>query len=260
MTAVIKSSQWLGLNKHLIAQFFEVDSDGNRIDQDMTVEAPLIDGNFEATFNWQSAFENAGEETKAPTLAAAFQSGSMTEEASTVGGWIDSGVKFFTGKDAGAKDALGGKLKQYEGKTGITKLNSVQVFTGMPPIKIPITILFRAWRDAREEVETPFDQMMKWALPVKLADKGLLARLVNSGAEGDSLLFPSTVPTLIGMKYKNRLYSPMVIESIGYPMTSPIEKDGNFTELSVQITLATLAAYDRDDWDRVNTGYGAKPA
>lgn len=250
----VKSSHWLGLNKHLIAQFFEVDSDGNRVDQDMTVEAPLVDGNFEATFNWQSAFENSGAETKAPTLSAGFQSGEMKEQASAVGGFVDDGFRFFTGSGVGAEDTLNDSLSKYEGKTGITKLNSVQVFTGMPPIKIPITILFRAWRDAREEVETPFDQMMKWSLPKQLADKGLLARLAEENNGNESLIFPSTVPSLIGMKYKNRLYSPMVIESIGYPMTSPIEKDGNFTELSVQITLATLAAYDRSDWDRVNAG------
>jgi len=252
--AEVLTSEWLGLNKHLIAQFFEVDSNGNRLDQNITVEAPLTDGNFEATFNWQSAFENSGAETKAPTLSAMFQSGEMTEIGSTIGGGIDGISKFATGSGLGAKDSLSGKLKQYEGKTGITKLNSIQVFTGMPPIKIPITILFRAWRNAKDEVESPFDQMMKWALPVQLADRGMLARMAKKRKPGESLIYPSTVPALIGMKYKNRLYSPMVIESIGYPMTSPIEQEGNFVELSVQITLATLAAYDRRDWDKVNRG------
>lgn len=248
----IKSSQWLGLNPNLIAQFFEVDSDGNRVDQDMTVEAPLIDGNFEATFNWQSPFENSSPETTAPTLAADLQSGQLQKELSAV---AKAGDKL-TGGFFDLQDKVDGVLDDSKGRTGITKLNSIQVFTGMQPIKIPITILFRAWRDARQEVETPFDQLMQWSLPVKLADKGMLARLAEESKEGESLIFPSAVPALIGMKYKNRLYSPMVIESIGYPMTSPIEKNGNFTELSVQITLATLAAYDRSDWDRVN---GVKP-
>jgi len=31
----------------------------------------------------------------------------------------------------------------------------------------------------------------------------------------------------------------------------------SFTALSAQLTLATLAAYDRSDWDRVNAGEAA---
>ena len=122
----------------------------------------------------------------------------------------------------------------------------MQVFTGMPPIKIPITILLRAWKDANEEVEKPFDQLMKWALPVDLAEGGFLTRATND--DDRNLAYPSTAPVMIAMKYKNRLYSPMVIESIGYPLTSPIEANGKFIELSVQITLATLTAIDRGDW------------
>jgi len=245
----VKGSDWLGLNKHLIASFFEVDSSGNRINQDVTVEAPIVDGNFEATLNWQSPFEGAGPESSAPTFTAMLQSGNAQH--------VLSPVSDFIGKVSGGlidlKEQTDAALAGVEGKTGITKLNSVQVFTGMPPIKIPITILFRAWQDANKEVETPFDQMMKWSLPVELADSGMLRELIKQGDLQD-IMFPSTVPTLIGMKYKNRLYSPMVIESIGFPLTSSIEQNGKFTELSVQLTLATLAAYDRSDWDRVNAG------
>ncbi|MFK5950336.1 MAG: hypothetical protein QM500_16380 [Methylococcales bacterium] len=273
MTAVVKTSVWDGLNPHLIASFFEVDNQGNRLNQDLTVKAPIIDGNFEATLNWQSAFEHSGAETKFPTLSAGFQSGAAQQELTSAGGYVDSTAnsaknifRKFTGTEVldksgkvipvtggiGAKKAVGSLLSNVNGKSGITKYNSMQVFTGMPPIKIPITILLRAWADANKEVESPFDQLMQWALPVKLADGGFLTRVAKGGIA--NALYPTTVPTMIGMIYKTRFYSPLVIESIGYPITSPIDKNGKFVELSVQITLATLTAIDRDDWADINAG------
>ena len=59
-------------------------------------------------------------------------------------------------KDGGAvQQKSNDLLKQFEGRTGITKLNSTQVFTGMPPVKIQVTALLRAWRDSASEVEAP---------------------------------------------------------------------------------------------------------
>lgn len=54
------------------------------------------------------------------------------------------------------------------------------------------------------------------------------------------------------MHYKGLLFSPLVIESIGMPLSSPIAvtKSGNagFAELLVPMTLCSLAALHRDDW------------
>ena len=61
---------------------------------------------------------------------------------------------------------------------------------------------------------------------------------------------PSKSPTRIAMKYKGRIYSPLVIESIGQPMTSPIDKNGRYVELAIPMTLCTLTALDRNDWAR----------
>jgi hypothetical protein len=69
---------------------------------------------------------------------------------------------------------------------------------------------------------------------------------------------PSKAPTKIAMKYKGRIYSPLVIESIGLPLNSPINvKNGNlegFTELLVPMTLCSLTAIDRADWTRSGDG------
>jgi hypothetical protein len=40
-----------------------------------------------------------------------------------------------------------------------------------------------------------------------------------------------------------------VIESIGHPLVLPRSKDGEMLSASVQLTLATLTAWGKDDYD-----------
>jgi len=241
-------SLWDGLNPNLIASFYEVDSNGDQQGETI-VKAPLTEANFEATFNWQSPFENTGAESGLPTVTAMLQSGAIQP-------YID-GLS-----DDGIIGTFKNKLNEYAGsvksKTGITKLNSTQVFTGMPPIKIPVTLIFRAWRNSVEEVENPVDQLMKWALPKTLAGDGTFISRTGDAVTGDGsaldVLLPSSTPTMIGMHYKNKLYAPLVIESINMPINSQIDRDGNFVELLIPMTLATLTAIDANDWDNLS-GY-----
>ena len=101
-------------------------------------------------------------------------------------------------------------------------------------------------------MEAPFNKLMEWALPIELSKDGsLLARSIET-AKGDKgyldALMPSAAPTRIAMVHKGRIFSPLVIESIGMPMSSPVDKDGRFVELAVPMTLCTLTAIDRRDW------------
>ena len=67
-------------------------------------------------------------------------------------------------------------------------------------------------------------------------------------------LLPSQSPTMIGMTYKGRTYAPLVIESIGYPISSPINSEGHFVEMTVRMMLCSLAAIDRGDWLQMKSG------
>ncbi|MBL8473800.1 MAG: hypothetical protein JNM98_18565 [Rhodocyclaceae bacterium] len=246
----VLSSIWDGLSPHLIASFYEVaktDSGAwDRIDgktDPVTVLAPLTDANMEITLNWQSPFEQAGPESKAPALMAMLQSGALQPVVDAVLG---------KSKDGGPQQRSNDFLRQFEGRTGITQLNSTQVFNGMPPVKITVTALFRAWRDGRTEVEAPFNKLMEWALPVELSKDGsILARAADT-AKGEmgyvEALMPSRAPTRVAMRYKNRVFSPLVIESIGMPLSSPVNGWGDFVELAVPMTLCTLTAIDRKYW------------
>jgi len=244
------TSLWDGLSSHLIASFYEVaktgeDSWGTIEGQTdpVAVRAPLTDANMEMVLNWQSPFEQSGPESRAPTMMAMLQSGMFQPV-------IDAMP--FNGKKEGEPYQPTEAIELFRGRTGLTKLNSTQVFNGMPPVKITVTALFRAWRDAAQEVEAPVNKLMEWALPIELSHDGpMLARLMQL-ARGNmgrvETLMPSKSPTCIAMEYKNRLFSPLVIESIGMPLNSPVNGDGRFVQLAVPMTLCTLTAIDRKDW------------
>ncbi|ANE54427.1 MULTISPECIES: hypothetical protein [Methylomonas] len=241
------TSDWGALSPHLIASFWEVDREGNKKQGSNTVVQAAVtdDASLEVTLNWQSPFEQAGPETKAPTLFAMLQSGLASDIFDKLG--FD--------KQADSNSKATRLLQQFEGRTGITQLNSVQVFNGMPPAKIQMTLLFRAWRDPVSEVETPFNQLMEWALPIELAKDSTLLTNAFEALKGSKdwieAVLPSQAPTLLAFHYKGRTFAPMVIESISQPLTAPTSKDGKFVELSVPVTLATLAAIDRKYWQSI---------
>lgn len=238
------SSLWDGLSPHLIATFYEVDREGKRPKgtEDITVKAPILDGTFSVSLQWQSPFENSGAESKAPMLISMLQSGALQPMVDSLGGM---GIKV----DTKSKDFL----KGFASRTGITKLNSTQVFSGMPPLDIQCTLLFRAWRDPKVEVIQPIDQLMYWLLPQELADQStLLSRAADyvSGKEKEmiNVLLPSKSPVMVAMNYKGRTYSPMVIESISNDLAAPVDKNGDYVSLSIPIKLNSLTAIDKNDW------------
>lgn len=256
------SSKWDGLSPHLIASFYVVKKNGQTWDRAegkdglMTVKAPLMDANIDITLNWQSPFESAGPESKAPMLMAMLQAGVLQP-------MVDAIMSPSEGDQKGGGDAQKKSnefLKQFEGRTGITKLNSTQVFSGMPPVKIQATALFRAWSDPASEVEAPMNQLIEWALPKALAKDSTILSNAAEAAQGKKgyieALMPSEAPVTIAMKYKGRLYSPLVIESVGVPISSPIDSGGNFIEMALPLTLCSLTAIDREDWANGKTGAG----
>ncbi len=256
----ILSSQWDGLSSYLIARIFPVDHDGNR-QGDVEVRAPVTEALLEGTFQWQSSFEGAGTESKAPALSAMLQSGAIQPLMNVLSDSVLS--KNSQAENNALSDSMNSThaaMSEFRGRTGITKLNSTQIFSGMAPMKITGNLLFRAYSDPRNEVEAPYTQLMKWALPEELARDGvltLIARRVQSGSatlkEYLKDLMPSQAPTMVGFQYKRRYFTPMVIESLNEPLSSPITQDGYYASMQVPITLSTLTALDQNDWISVST-------
>lgn len=237
------SSEWGGLSPHLIATLYEVDIDGKRVDENVTVKAPLVgSATLSMQLNWQSPFESSGAESKAPMLMAMLQSGTLIP-------FIDAMPMLDSKLKADAKTML----KDLSGRNGLTRLNSTQTFSGMPPLDYPITLFFRAWKDPAIEVMKPFNQLIAWALPQKLAGQStLLSRAADyvSGKEKDlvNVLLPSKNPVMLAINYAGITIKPVVIESISYETLSPKDENGDFVSLEVQVKINSLTAIDKDDW------------
>lgn len=249
----IVGSLWDGLNQHLLGQIYKLKKNGELWEQDSS--APMVVGalqeaSMEVALNWQSPFESSGTESQAPALAAMLQSGALQPLITALGGDSTDGAA------AGVRDKANAYLSNFEGRTGITKLNSTQVFNGMQPLKITCTLLLRAWRDPMAEVEKPMAQLMEWLLPQQLSKDGsVIARGINTakGAEGGmvEMLMPSLAPVPVALRYKNRLYRDMVIESATLPLDSPIDAKGNFVQIAMPLTFCSRTAIDHRDWKAI---------
>ncbi|QLG96714.1 hypothetical protein HZF02_32880 (plasmid) [Pseudomonas yamanorum] len=247
-------SDWGTLSPLLLGRIFVCDSKGvPDINEYEGVYGPMEEGTFEATFNWQSPFENMGPETKAPALTAMIQSGALVPVINALQAVNpDPNGKIGSMLDAGA-DKLKSAVRELEGRTGITKLNSRQVFSGMPPVRMNFSIDFRALTNAAKEVEAPLQRLLEWVFPQELAEEGILSEVLQTSRDVDSFikaLFPSRAPKLLGLTYAGKTFSPMVVESISYSLTAPKDSRGNFTNLTVQVNMATLTALDRPDIKR----------
>lgn len=247
----VLSSDWSGLSRHLIANFYPVRRvvDGNKVwwerePNSTEVQAPLTDGTIEQTANWTSPFENQQADAKLSSVSALLQMNGLQPILNSIAGM------FGNGSVVGDKISSTGKaLATLAGRTAVTKLNSMQIFSGMPPLKITATAHFRALMDADKEVRQPMDQLMSWTLPKKLSSQGLVGNAVDAEQElGWKTLYPSEAPQIIAMSYADCLFMPMVIENMPTPLTGPRDKDGRLLSASLTFTLGSLTALDKDDW------------
>ncbi|MCK2122132.1 hypothetical protein [Pseudomonas sp. PNPG3] len=247
-------SDWGNLSPLLLARVFVCDSKGVADMQEFAgVYGAMTEGAVSIQQNWQSPFENTGPETKAPALAGMLQSGSLVPVLNA----LQAISPFKDGAISDALNASSDKLKtvmrDLEGRTGITKLNSRQVFSGMPPVKFTATIRFRAVANAQKEVMAPLARLSEWIFPQMLAEDGILSEVLQTTKDVDSFikaLFPSIAPKLLGLTYGGSTYAPVVIENLDYPLDGPKDGNGNFIDLPVQISFATLTALDRADIKR----------
>lgn len=234
----VLSPNLLGLSDHTVATFFEVQrGQGGWIQKAGTavVKAPLSECSLELQANWESRFEESGVDSQAPNATALAQSGQATDMARLLDNTLGTSFADY--------------VANFEGRSSVTKLNSTQTFSGMPPAQLQVSALFRAWRDPQAEVETPINQLAAWLLPKYLAaDGSIIQRLINQPLSAATLM-PSLTPSFVGMIYKRRSYYPLVIESLTDPLDSPSYRDGSRVHATVSMTFATLAALDRKDWE-----------
>lgn len=260
-----EGSDWGYLSKHLIARLYACNADGIALDTELLgVTGPVSDLTFEAAMGWQSPFETITPDAKAPVLMGMLQSGSIVPVLNAIQAVVPgSAGDSLLGQSADVARRL---AKDLEGRTGITKLNSRQIFSGMPPLKLSFTLYFRATTDAENEVVAPYQRLLEWALPQSLSDSSLLANGITgaSGVATDvvantesaaskfiKIMFPSMAPMMVGFIYGNNRYPAMVIETVSAPLDGPMDSLGRPIYRAVQIGLSTLTALDRNDVKRM---------
>jgi hypothetical protein len=248
----VLQSDWTGLSPHLIARFYPVmrTDPGNgkpstwvRVPDSVEVRAPITEASIEGTFNWTSPFENTGADQSFSAISAMLQTGALAP----ILGFISQSLADVPGGSylQPSVESVRNAAKGLEGKSSVTKLNSTQVFNGAPPMKVSLTVHFRALKDARAEVERPLNQLMSWAVPQELAADGPVLTLARLG---DPSLYPSKIPQIIGMQYADMQLLPLVIESAPYPLGGPRDKNGTLLSAQSALQLSTLSALDARDW------------
>lgn len=248
MPRLVLSSEVGQLHSSLLADLFACDEDGRILVDSPIVRCIVPIGGLQeqATLNWNQPFEQSGAESKVPAIAALLQTGQISQIANTVLGNLLSA----DASKAASESATLKLLDDLKGRTGITKLNSRQVFSGMPPIRLTATFQFRAWGSTAREVEAPIEQIKQWGYLKKLSTESRILGLgsaIGSLSVSDAVLaaFPSEIPSLMGMMYGGNNYSPLVIESIGDPLAVGRDEQGRVM-VELQVELATLTAQDRD--------------
>ena len=256
--AQTSQTQWGSLSQGLLAEIFplkKVNTEGGKFhferDGQVSVMALLTEGQIEFSNNYTTPFESANPETRLPNMMAMIQSGQMLSGLAQAfgGGYFQKALEVSGMSDIIDKGAK--LLESLEGRTSLTKINSTEIYVSSSPLKIPLTLVLRAWADARTEVEDPIALLESWTLPEYLHDQSLLVGLANSGGDGGGFLnsiWPSKVPPFVGMSYAGRTYKPLLIESCSSPLV--VERDENLNRLFAQVTInvTSRTALDAPEW------------
>lgn len=243
-------SQWQGLSRHLIAELFVCDAQGIADPDIPSIRGPITDASISHAQSWQNPFENAGAGQSLPALSAMIQTGQIGQFLNT----FQAATGLGTSEGSMTRD-LNDKLQQVaknlENRTGLTRVNSRQVFVASQPVKVEFTMHFRACSDPAKEVMEPYRRLLEWVLPQELANDTVLQGMIKNGVNDPvkllTALFPSVAPRIIGFRYANERYAPMVIEALSNPVNGPRDGSGLPLYLSVQISMSTLTALDKSD-------------
>lgn len=266
-TATIEQpiARWGNLSPLKIAKISLCDKNGVPEKDGGRVEAILTEADFNVESNYQSPFEASNPEHRMPTLLGMLQSGEITsvlaQSASgdglagqfvAIANEVAKTVQSMTGLSGGFTDAV----QSLEGKSNLTKINSIQIFVSTNAIQIPLTLFFQAIFDANKEVESQIKLLESWCLPKELAES-LVASVADKGVFGG--LFPSTAAPYIRLEYGGKIYAPFFITSVSSPLVGPTDKDGNRLSATVSVNIISRGAWDRGDIEKLYSPQKANP-
>ncbi|WP_417212030.1 hypothetical protein [Acinetobacter venetianus] len=230
-------SVWGRLAEIFKSKFVLCDKDGNSLGSSLQVVAVPIEGQLSNEANWATPFDSSNPENKLPTLLGGLQSGTMSDLAGTLATKLGMG------------DSLAENLQKAEGRSSFTKVNSTQIFLSNSSVQISLTLLFRAWRNAKIEVENQVGLLHQMSVPIELSDDSIAAGQIENPSLSFDGFMPSRIPPYITLYYANRSYTPLILQSFSRDIVGNMTEHGDMVYLEVPITLLS-----RQAWDSVNVG------
>jgi len=197
--------------------------------REVTVTGKVLSDDESLSASWESALEGSSVDNSLSTTSALMQTGVYS--------------RLF---EVGQK---------YVGKTLISEHESLQVFRGVEPLTLNVTLEFVALEDAFLEVELPIQYLYKMATP--LLNDGItesvltVAKNFMSGSATVKSLekYFGDVPNMVTLDYLGkRFVSKYVIESISTSRDEmKLTKEGYSIRREVNLSLKSYRAINRDD-------------
>jgi len=191
-----------------------------------SVRAKIVSRGSTLTNNWANKFEGTDADSKSPTIAGILQSGVWADNISA--------------------------LKALEGKTLVTKAQTLQVWTGLQAQTLNLELEFIAMDNAKLEVEQAIRQLEYWASPklhentIETAKVALDA--VRAGAKASSSVF-GDIPNFVTVDFMSKRYNAIyVIDDITQQEDKiMVDKNGNRIKMTVSVTLKSKEGITKAD-------------
>jgi len=227
-----------GFNENLFVTIYPKPNQDSKIPipddlKDIHIVGKLVSDDESNNVNWESSLENMNAENKFSTTSALLQTGMLE--------------KLIFGENKG----------QLSGRTYVSKQQSIQIFKGVEPMNLNLTIEFVALRDTYKEVEAPLQYLYKFQAPV-LGD-GIVNTMTTSLMD---IFKNNKISTSEKMSYFGYIPFDLVIDYAGkrfnsvYVLTSVstsrdkirVTKDGHTIKRQVSLSFKSKKALERDDF------------
>ena len=199
--------------------------------KDIQVTGKLLSDDESLSVSWESALEGNSVDNNLSISSALMQTGSFQ--------------RLF---------GVGGK---YIGKTFISEYESLQVFRGVEPLTLNMTLEFVAFEDAYLEVELPIQMLYKMMSPQLKAGlteqtATIVKELFSKGADAlDTNIVDKLgeAPNLITLEYLGKRFSgKYVLESLSTSRDElKLTADGSSIKREVSLSFKSYKAINRKD-------------
>ena len=196
--------------------------------EDVFVRGLILNKNKSQNNNYANKFEGTDADSKSPTIAGILQSGVWSNEING--------------------------LKELEGKTLITKAQTVQIFTGIEPISLDLEIEFIAQRDTFLEVENAIKQLEHWASP-RLKNnsfetlKQTYDKIIKGTLVADYKEILGDIPNEVNVSFMQKRYNTtFIIESISESEEKiMLHKSGGRIRQKISLSLKSRTGITKND-------------